>query len=61
MAAALAPHTTLAPGELRLRCIGILGAAEAIAAALNRGAATGPEAVEALSVLVRSGTAGSGG
>lgn len=31
MAAALAPYSTLAPGALRLRCVGVLGAAEALA------------------------------
>ncbi|MFC3964289.1 TetR/AcrR family transcriptional regulator [Nocardia jiangsuensis] len=55
MAAALAPHTALEPGALRLRCIGILGAAEAIAAELNRRAVTAPAAVGALTALITSG------
>src|SRR5918998_4556362 len=40
MAAALAPHSSLPADALRLRCVGVLGAAEAIAAELNHGRAT---------------------
>jgi AcrR family transcriptional regulator len=52
MAAALAPHSTLPTDALELRCIGVLGAAEAIAAELNRGRATATDAVDALADLV---------
>ncbi|WP_405645296.1 TetR/AcrR family transcriptional regulator [Streptomyces uncialis] len=52
MAAALLPYSGLAPQVLRLRCVGVLGAAEAIAAELNGERATGGEAVTALSALI---------
>jgi AcrR family transcriptional regulator len=52
MAAALAPHSTLPADALGLRCIGVLGAAEAIASELNRGRATATDAVGALADLI---------
>ncbi|MER5650199.1 TetR/AcrR family transcriptional regulator [Streptosporangium sp. NPDC002524] len=52
MTAALLPHSGLAPEALRLRCVGALGAAETIAAELNRGRATVAEAVTALTDLI---------
>ncbi len=52
MAAALAPHSTLPAGALRLRCIGVLGAADAIAVELNRGRTTAQDAVTALADLI---------
>ncbi|MFI5940425.1 TetR/AcrR family transcriptional regulator [Streptomyces uncialis] len=52
MAAALLPHSGLTPQALRLRCVGVLGAAEAIAAELNGGRATDGEAVAALTGLI---------
>jgi AcrR family transcriptional regulator len=52
MAAAMAPHSTLPADALRLRCIGVLGAAEAIAVELNRGRTTAPDAVTALADLI---------
>jgi hypothetical protein len=52
MAAALAPHSGLPAEALRLRCVGVLGAAEAIAAELNRGQTTAAEAVTALTDLI---------
>jgi hypothetical protein len=52
MAAALLPHSGLTPEALRLRCVGALGAAEAIAAELNRGRATVADAVTALTDLI---------
>jgi AcrR family transcriptional regulator len=52
MAAALQPHSGLTPDRLQLRCIGVLGAAEAIAAELNRGRTTAAEAVTALTDLI---------
>jgi AcrR family transcriptional regulator len=57
MAAALAPHSTLPAGALRLRCIGVLGAADAIAVELNRGRTTATEAVSALAELILGGLA----
>ncbi|MFI7084988.1 TetR/AcrR family transcriptional regulator [Streptomyces anulatus] len=55
MATALLPYSGLAPQALRLRCVGVLGAAEAIAAELNRGRATDGEAVTALTDLIVGG------
>ncbi|MEU3601588.1 TetR/AcrR family transcriptional regulator [Streptomyces sp. NPDC006798] len=55
MADALLPHSGLAPRALRLRCVGVLGAAEAIAAELNRERTTRAEAVTALSDLILGG------
>lgn len=55
MATALQPHSRLAPGALRLRCVGMLAAAEAIAAELNRERATEGEAVTALTDLILGG------
>ncbi|MFJ4768564.1 TetR/AcrR family transcriptional regulator [Streptomyces uncialis] len=55
MAAALLPYSGLAPQDLRLRCVGVLGAAEAIAAELNRGRVTDGEAVAALTDLILGG------
>jgi AcrR family transcriptional regulator len=52
MAAALLPHSGLTPEDLRLRCVGALGAAEAIAAELNRGRATVADGVTALTDLI---------
>lgn len=52
MAAALLPHSRLTPAALRLRCVGMLGAAEAIAAELNRERATADDSVTALSDLI---------
>ncbi|MFI5651881.1 TetR/AcrR family transcriptional regulator [Streptomyces anulatus] len=55
MATALLPYSGLAPQALRLRCVGVLGAAETIAAELNRGRATDGEAVTALTGLIVGG------
>ncbi|MFE7370718.1 TetR/AcrR family transcriptional regulator [Streptomyces anulatus] len=55
MATALLPYSALAPQALRLRCVGMLGAAEAIAAELNRGRTTDGEAVTALAALIVGG------
>ncbi|GII94224.1 TetR/AcrR family transcriptional regulator [Sinosporangium siamense] len=51
MATALRPYSGLTQEALRLRCVGALGAAEAIAAELNRGRATVAEAIAALTDL----------
>ncbi|MEW1583322.1 TetR/AcrR family transcriptional regulator [Streptomyces microflavus] len=55
MAAELLPHSGLAPEALRLRCVGVLGAAEAVAAELNRGRASADDAVTALTDLIVGG------
>ncbi|WP_436762294.1 TetR/AcrR family transcriptional regulator [Streptosporangium sp. V21-05] len=55
MAAALLPYSGLTPEALRLRCVGALGAAETIAAELNRGRATVADAVTALTDLIVGG------
>ncbi|WP_244606985.1 TetR/AcrR family transcriptional regulator [Bosea sp. CS1GBMeth4] len=52
---ALAPHAArLAPDELNLRCIGLLGAAEAISLELLRGHVGEPRASATLAALVRA-------
>ncbi|ONI73734.1 TetR family transcriptional regulator [Kribbella sp. ALI-6-A] len=51
MAAALSPYSELAPAALRLRCVGILGAADAIA----RENAPAAKAVPALAALIAGG------
>ena len=58
MAAALAPHSSLPTEALRLRCVGVLGAAEALAAELNRGRTTAADAVTALTDLIVGSLAG---
>lgn len=55
MAAALAPHAGLPAEALQLRCVGLLGAAEAIAAELNRERTSAPDAVTALADLIAGG------
>jgi len=55
MATALQPHSGLAAEALRLRCVGMLGAAEAIAAELNRDRATADDAVAAMVDLIVGG------
>jgi hypothetical protein len=52
MADALLPHSRLPAEALRLRCVGVLGAAEAIATELNRERTTVAEAVAALADLI---------
>lgn len=55
MVTALQPHSRLSPGALRLRCLGILGAAEAIAVEMNRGRTSAAAAVDALTGLIVAG------
>lgn len=55
MAGALAPFSDLPPDDLRLHCIGLLGAAEAIARGLPHGRVDGPRAVAALARLIAAG------
>ena len=52
MVAAMAARSPLPTDALHLRCIAVLGAAEAIAAELNRGRTTASEAVTALADLI---------
>ncbi|MFD6396707.1 TetR/AcrR family transcriptional regulator [Nocardia sp. NPDC060249] len=52
MAATLHPFSALTATALRLRCVGVLGAAETLAAELNRGATTPEEAISALTDLI---------
>ncbi|MBF6168006.1 TetR/AcrR family transcriptional regulator [Streptomyces gardneri] len=52
MADALLPHSGLPADALRLRCVGVLGAAEAIATELNRERTTVAEAIAALTDLI---------
>ncbi|MBD3555030.1 TetR/AcrR family transcriptional regulator [Streptomyces sp. SP18CM02] len=59
MATVLRPYSPLAPKDLGLRCAGVLGAADALAAELNRRRATDDEAVAALTGLIM-GSLGSG-
>ncbi|MFI0592759.1 TetR/AcrR family transcriptional regulator [Streptomyces griseus] len=55
MAAALLPHSGHTPEALRLRCVGVLGAAEVMAAELNRGRVSADDAVTALTDLITGG------
>ncbi|WP_371625177.1 TetR/AcrR family transcriptional regulator [Streptomyces sp. NBC_01116] len=52
VAAALLEHSELPPAALRLRCVGVLGAAEAMAAELNQGRASAEDAVATLTDLI---------
>ncbi|GGZ38293.1 TetR family transcriptional regulator [Streptomyces inusitatus] len=52
MATALAPYSDLPAEALRLRCAGILGAAGAIAAELNRDRVTAADAITALTDVI---------
>jgi hypothetical protein len=52
MVAAIAAHSPFPTDALHLRCIAVLGAAEAIAAELNRGRTTASDAVTALADLI---------
>ncbi|MFK0250111.1 TetR/AcrR family transcriptional regulator [Amycolatopsis azurea] len=52
MAGALTPYSGLGRAALRLRCVGVLGAAGAIADDLNRGTATTADAIAALTGVI---------
>lgn len=56
LAEALAPYSGLPSDVLQLRCIGVLGAAEAIAGELVRGRATSESAAAALTALIVGST-----
>ncbi|MFB8075855.1 TetR/AcrR family transcriptional regulator [Streptomyces californicus] len=58
MATVLRPYSPLAPKDLGLRCAGVLGAADALAAELNRRRATDDEAVAALTGLIMGSLGG---
>ena len=52
MATALTPYSALNAEALHLRCTGLLGAAEALAAELAHGRASAPDAIAALTDLI---------
>ena len=54
----LKPHSTLSPSELERRCIGLVGAGEALSAALVRGKCSEAEAIEAFTSLIQGGMRG---
>jgi AcrR family transcriptional regulator len=56
-AAALAPHTRLSEGALLLRCVGLVGAAEAISEAMARGEVREAEAAGSLAALMKGSIA----
>ncbi len=58
MATAFAPHSGLDAETIQLRCVGLLGAAEALATELNQGRTTAAEATAALADLIAGGLAG---
>ena len=54
-AAALAPHSPLPPDELQRRCVGLVGAGEALCQLMVQGQCSEPEAAAAFSSLIRGG------
>ena len=54
---ALAPYSALAPGALHLRCVGLIGAAEAISRDMLRGRVDEAGATDALAALIVGGLA----
>ncbi|WP_088348111.1 MULTISPECIES: TetR/AcrR family transcriptional regulator [Rhodomicrobium] len=54
-ASVLKPHSTMPPAELQRVCVGLVGAGEALAAALVRGDGGKAEAVEAFTWLIYGG------
>ncbi|WP_136069090.1 TetR/AcrR family transcriptional regulator [Modicisalibacter radicis] len=54
-AAVLKPYCGLADGELERRCIGLIGAGDALSAAMVRGNCSEAEAAKALAALIRGG------
>lgn len=55
----LSPHSSLEPGDLRRYCMGLVGAGEALSAALVRGQCSEAEAAESFASLIRCGLHGS--
>ncbi len=54
-AAVLQPHSGLPPAALERRCIGLVGAGEALSAAMLRGRCSEVEAAAAFAALIRDG------
>ena len=54
-AAVLTPHSPVSPAELARRCVGLVGAGEALAAAMARGRLSEAEAAEAFTSLIQGG------
>lgn len=57
---ALQPHSGLPSAELERRCVGIIGAAEAISVMMLRGGCTEAQATSSLRALISGGYAGAG-
>ncbi len=51
----LKPHSPLSPAELERRCVGLVGAGEALSAAILRGGCSQAEAAEAFASIIRGG------
>lgn len=56
----LAPYSRSPPAELKRRCIGLIGAGEALSAALVRGYCAQDEAVAVFASLIRGGASADG-
>lgn len=54
-AGALAPHSDLPPAEVKRRCVGLIGAGEALSAAMVRGQCCETEAAAAFAALIQGG------
>lgn len=54
-ASALAPHSSLLPVELHRRCVGLVGAGEALSVMMLGGQCSEQEAAEAFAALIRGG------
>lgn len=54
-AAALAPHSPLLPADLHRRCVGLVGAGEALSLLMVGGQCREPEAAAAFAALIRGG------
>ena len=52
---ALEPHSTLSPDELQRRCVGLVGAGEALSVMMTRGGCREKEAAKAFSSLIQGG------
>lgn len=51
----LKPHSGVSTAELERRCVGLVGAGEALSTAMARGRCTEAEAIEAFTSLIRGG------
>ena len=58
-AAVLQDHVALGPSELERRCVGLVGAGEALSAAMVRGTCTEADAAAAFRSLIVGGLSGS--